>query len=293
MCVVVQFLEIGQVFGQVSDVIVGPAKALHFCMKGLVSFLLDGEVDHRHKSLSRKEGVPLFAREDSSGVRVFSCSEGARVTGAVASPREQELWVVWEEVISVEGGVNRAPPQSRDGVVMLWGHSFDTTMPVMPGYDSEFFDDFRGWRMWAIVEVWRWRPGVWFVWRSCPRQMEKVKFLDGYLRVSDDEQLVDVRHGRAVSGLAWVVERVEVSIVPKDLYNSMKDHSSWSLRGLVVLPHDEDATTDCSGGGIKDVRSRVPGLIVVAEHLYCDAQELPASFSFFIAIVGLIAWVEH
>jgi hypothetical protein len=207
-------------------VIVGPAKVLHFCTKGLVSFLLDGEVDHRCESLPRKEGVPLLAREDSSGVRVFSHSEGAQVTGAVASPREQELWVVREEVVPVERGVNQTPPQSWDGIVVLWGHSFDMTVPVMSRYDSELFDDFRGRHTWAIVKVWRWRPGIWFVWRGRPRWMEKVKFLDGYLRVSDDEQLVDVRRGQAASGLARVAERVEVGIVPKNLYNSMKDRSS-------------------------------------------------------------------
>jgi hypothetical protein len=89
------------------------------------------------------------------------------------------------------------------------------------------------------------------------------------------------------------VGRVEVGIVPKDLYNPMKDRPSWSLRGLVVLPGDEDATANRSGRGVKDVRSRVSSLIVVAEHLYRDVQELPASFSFFIAVIGLVAWVKH
>jgi hypothetical protein len=215
------------------------------------------------------------------------------VTGAVTPPREQKLWVVWEEVVSIEGGVNRAPSQSRDGVVVLWGHSFDVAMPVMSGYDSELFDDFRGRRTWAIVKGRRWRAGVWFVWRGRPRRAEKVKSLNGYLWVSDDEQLVDVCRRRAASGLAWVVERVEVGIVPKDLYNSVKDCSSWSLQGLVVLSSDEDTTMDCSGGGIEDVRSCISGLVVIAEHLYRDAQELPTSFSFFVAVVGFIAWVEH
>jgi hypothetical protein len=166
-------------------------------------------------------------------------------------------------------------------------------MPVGSGYDSELFDDFRSRRTRVVVEVWRWRPGVWFVWHSCPRWTEKVKFLDGYLRISDDEQLVNVRHRRAASGLARVVERVEVGIVPEDLYDPVKDCSSWSLRGLVVLPCDEDMTTDCSGGGIEDIQSRVSGLVVIAEYLYRDAQELPVSFSFFIAVIGLVAWIEH
>jgi hypothetical protein len=105
--------------------------------------------------------------------------------------------------------------------------------------------------------------------------------------------LVDVHHRRATSGFAWVAERVDVGVVPKDLHDPMKDRPSWSLWGLVVLPSDEDATTNCSRGGVEDVWSCVSGLIVVAEHLYHDAQELSASFSFFVAVVGLVAWVEH
>jgi hypothetical protein len=89
------------------------------------------------------------------------------------------------------------------------------------------------------------------------------------------------------------VERVDVGVVPKDLYDPVKDCPSQSLWGLIVLSSDEDATTNCSGGGIEDVRSRVSSLIVVVEHLYRDAQELSTSFSFFVAVVGLVARVEH
>jgi hypothetical protein len=85
-CVVVQLLEVGQVLGQVSDVIVGPAEALHFRTKGIVSLLLDGEVDHGRKCFPREEGVCFFACENPSGVGVFSRSEGARMTGAVTPP---------------------------------------------------------------------------------------------------------------------------------------------------------------------------------------------------------------
>jgi hypothetical protein len=75
------------------------------------------------------------------------------VTGAVAPPREKELWVVREEVVPVKRGINRASPQSWDGVVMSRGHPFNATMPVVSGYDSKLFDDFRGQCAWAIVEV--------------------------------------------------------------------------------------------------------------------------------------------
>jgi hypothetical protein len=62
---------------------------------------------------------------------------------------------------------------------------------------------------------------------------------------------------------------------------------------LVILPCDEDATANCSRRGIEDVWGGVPGLIVITEHLYGDAEELSVSFSFVVAIVGFIAWVKH
>jgi hypothetical protein len=89
------------------------------------------------------------------------------------------------------------------------------------------------------------------------------------------------------------VEGVEVGVVSKDLYDPVKDRSSRSLRGLVVLSHDKNATVDCPRGGVKDIRGRVSGLTVVAEHLYREVKKLPTSVSFFVAVVGLIAWIEH
>jgi hypothetical protein len=89
------------------------------------------------------------------------------------------------------------------------------------------------------------------------------------------------------------VEGVKVRVVPEDLYDPVKDCPSRSLRGLVVLSRDEDSTTDCSRGGVEDVRGCISGLVVVTEHLYREAKELPASVSFLVAIVGLVAWVEH
>jgi hypothetical protein len=86
---------------------------------------------------------------------------------------------------------------------------------------------------------------------------------------------------------------VELGVVSEDLHDPMKDCPSWSLWGLVVLSCNEDATVNCSRGGIEDVRGGIPGLIVIVEHLYGDAEELSASFSFIVAIVGFIAGVEH
>jgi hypothetical protein len=83
LCVVVQFLEIGQVLGQVSDSVVGTSEALYFSTKGFVSLLSDGEVDHWGECCSQEKGICLFTGEDSLGIWVFSCPEWVRVTGAV------------------------------------------------------------------------------------------------------------------------------------------------------------------------------------------------------------------
>jgi hypothetical protein len=86
---------------------------------------------------------------------------------------------------------------------------------------------------------------------------------------------------------------MELGVISEDLHDSVEDRPSWGLWGLVVLSCDEDATTNCSGRGVEDVRGGVPGLVVVVEHLYSDAEELSASFSFVVAVIGFVAWVEH
>jgi hypothetical protein len=174
---------------------VGIPEALHFGTEGLIPFLSNGEVDHWHEGFSGEEGICLLAGEDSSGVGVLSCAEGARVAGAVVSPRKEELWVVGDEVVPIERGVDRPPSQSWDSVVVLWGYPLDISMPVVPGYNPEFLDDFRSGCAWAVVEVQRWRPWVWFVQRGSSRRSEEVEFLNRYLGVSDNEQLVDVGRG--------------------------------------------------------------------------------------------------
>jgi hypothetical protein len=269
-CVVIQLLEIGQVFGQVSNLIMGIAKVLYFSAEGLISLLLNGKIDHWHEGLSGEEGVRLLAGEDPLGVGIFPCSERVQVAGAVASLRKEEFGVVGEEVIPVEGGIHRSSSQSWDRVVMLWCHPLDVLVPVISGYNPEFFRDFGGGRAWSIVKVWGRRPWIWFVWCGCLWRLKEVELLDRYLWVSDDKQLVHVGCGRAAEGFTWVTERVEIGVVPKDLHNSMKDRPSWGLWGLVVLSCNEDVTADCSRRGVEDVRGGVPGLTVIAEHLYGD-----------------------
>jgi hypothetical protein len=156
---------------------------------------------------------------------------------------------------------------------MLWCQPLDVSVPVVPGYDPEFFHDFGGRHVWAIIEVWGWRPWVWFVWCSCSRWPEKVEFLDGswlYLWVSNDKQLVHISCGRAAGRFTQVAKGVKIGVVPEDLHDSMEDRSPRGLWGLVVLSCDEDATVNCSRRGVKDVWGGVPGLAVVAEHLYGD-----------------------
>jgi hypothetical protein len=87
VCVVIQFLEIGQVFGQVSNLVVGIAEALYFSAKGLIPFVLDSEINHWCEGLPGEEGVCLLAGEDPSRVRVFPRPERVWMIGAVASLR--------------------------------------------------------------------------------------------------------------------------------------------------------------------------------------------------------------
>jgi hypothetical protein len=86
---------------------------------------------------------------------------------------------------------------------------------------------------------------------------------------------------------------VEVGVVSKDLHDSMKDHSSWGLWGLVVLSGDEDVTVNCSRRGIEDVWGGVSGLTVVVEYLYGDMQELSVPLPLIVAVVGFITGVKH
>jgi hypothetical protein len=215
------------------------------------------------------------------------------MTGTVVSPREKELGVVGDKVVPVEGGLDWSPSQPGDSVVVLWHHPLDVSVPVVSGYNPEFFHDFGGGCAQAIVEVWGWRPRVRLIWGGCPWRPEEVEFLDRHLRVSDNEQLVHISHGRAARSFRGVAGGMEFGVVSENLYDSMEDCPSWGLWGLVVLPCDEDAAADCSGRGIENVRGGIPGLVVVAEHLYGDAEELSTSFLFVVAVVGFIAWVEH
>jgi hypothetical protein len=91
MRVIIELLEIGQVFSQIPDLIMGIAEALYFSAEGLIPFLLNGKIDHQREGLPGEEGVRLLTGEDSSGVGVFPRPEGTRMTGTVASPREKEL----------------------------------------------------------------------------------------------------------------------------------------------------------------------------------------------------------
>jgi hypothetical protein len=154
--VIVQFLEIGQVFSQVPDPVMGIPEALYFGAEGFVSLLSDSEVDHQGKHHSREEGVCLFTGEDLSGVGVLPRPEWVQMTGTVASLQQEEFGIVREEVVSVEGGFHQSSSQSGNGVIVLWRQPFNVSMPVISGYNPKFFHDFRGQRVWTVVKVWRW-----------------------------------------------------------------------------------------------------------------------------------------
>jgi hypothetical protein len=84
--VVIELLEIGQVFGQIPNLIVGVAEALHFGAEGLVPFLPDGKINHRREGFPGEEGVCLLTSEDSSRIGVLPHPEEAQMTGIVVSP---------------------------------------------------------------------------------------------------------------------------------------------------------------------------------------------------------------
>jgi hypothetical protein len=176
---------------------------------------------------------------------------------------------------------------------MLWCHPPDVLVPVVSRYNPKFFRNFGDGRARAIVEVWGWRPQVRLIWGGCTWRLKEVEFLNRHLQISDNEQLVHIGRGRAAGGFTGVAEGMELGVVSEDLHDSMEDHPSWGLWGLVVLPCDEDVTVNCSGRGIEDVQGSVSGLVIIAEHLYGDAEELSTSFSFIVTVVGFIAWVEH
>jgi hypothetical protein len=86
---------------------------------------------------------------------------------------------------------------------------------------------------------------------------------------------------------------VYVSIVPKDLDDTVKDGPTGSLWGLVILSGDEDMTVDCSWGEVEDIQGGIPCLAVIVKDLYGDAEQLPSSFLFFFTVICLISGVKH
>jgi hypothetical protein len=114
--VIVQFLEVGQIFGQVPNSVMSALKTLYLGAQGLVPFLLDSKVNHWGECLPGKEGVSLLACENSTGVWVFPCPEWAQVARTVASLRQEKFGVVGEEVIPIEGGLYHSSSQPQDGI---------------------------------------------------------------------------------------------------------------------------------------------------------------------------------
>jgi hypothetical protein len=112
------------------------------------------------------------------------------VAGAVASPRQEEFRVVREEVVPIEGGLHHPSSQSQDGIRVLQCQAFDIAVPVVSQYDSGFFHNFRGWCVWAVVEIWGWRAWIWFVRHCGSWRPEEVWFWKGgqlHFGVSDHE----------------------------------------------------------------------------------------------------------
>jgi hypothetical protein len=73
--VIVQFLEVGQIFGQVFNPIMYASEALYFSVQGFILFLSDGKVNHWGKCLPGEEGIGLLACKDSVRVWILSHSK--------------------------------------------------------------------------------------------------------------------------------------------------------------------------------------------------------------------------
>jgi hypothetical protein len=83
--IIILFLDLSQLLGQVSDSVVCTPEALYLSAESFVLFLLDGEVDHRGECLCGVEGISFLLRENPSGVRVFSHSEWTQVLKAITT----------------------------------------------------------------------------------------------------------------------------------------------------------------------------------------------------------------
>jgi hypothetical protein len=68
LSVIIQFLEVGEVFSQVSNSFMYVSEALYFSVQGLILLLPDSEIDHGDEHLPREEGISLFACEDLARV---------------------------------------------------------------------------------------------------------------------------------------------------------------------------------------------------------------------------------
>jgi hypothetical protein len=84
--IIILFLDLSQLLGQVSNFVMCVPEALYLGVEGFIPFLLDGEVDHRGEHLCRVEGISFLLHENPSRVWVFSCSEWTRVLKAITTP---------------------------------------------------------------------------------------------------------------------------------------------------------------------------------------------------------------
>ena len=104
LCIPIELFEFGQVFSKICHSLVGPAEALYFSLKGSVSFSIECIVNHGGECFVWVEGVSLLLGKPLMRVWVWSGTKWSQVLGTVLSLRENDLWVVWGEVIAVEGG---------------------------------------------------------------------------------------------------------------------------------------------------------------------------------------------
>jgi hypothetical protein len=217
---------------------------------------------------------------------------------AVAALQEKDFRVIGTEVVSIEGGLYRPFPQSRDGIVMHQWKPLNVAQPFFSWYDSWFFDDFQGRCTQVVVKVGRGWAGVWFIQGCGLRGSKEVWFFkqcQAHLGILDDKELGHIcSRWCGVRAIFWIVEGVQTDVIPLDLDNSMDNGLAHGkdLR-VVMLPWDNDMALHCPRWQVEDVLGSIPCLVVHVKDLYCVVQDLTPLFLFFITVVSSVIELEE
>ncbi len=113
------------------------------------------------------------------------------MVGAVASMGKYDLWIVWSEVVTEEGGNDFSACHPRDAVFDQGFQSLEVLNPLFARDDSWLWYFFWYGQSWSIlasillvffVRGW-WRPRVYRVWHAGSRWEKDI-------RVGDEEGFI-------------------------------------------------------------------------------------------------------